>query len=282
MAHTWSWKLLRAGKLRLDGGGMFGVVPRVIWEKLSPPDAQNRIALQTNCLLLEDGAKRILVETGFGEKFTDKERGYWELERRTVYDALREAGSAPDEIDLVIVTHLHFDHAAALTRRGPGGEPVPAFPKAKVVVQKREWEDACANRSTMTRTYLETTTAPVAGRLRLVEGEKEVAPGIVVWPMPGHTWGMQAVRFDDGRGTVCFPGDVMPTVNHAAPAFSMGYDMLPWENMRSKRALLDRAAAEEWRLVLDHEPGPPVVRVEADAEHAGRHRLIPMEQGAPA
>ncbi len=269
----WNWKLLRAGSLRLDGGGMFGVIPKTIWSRLVTADDNNRIALQTNCLLLQDGSNTVLVETGCGDKWTEKQRGHWDLERRTVVDALREVGTEPGHVDVVIVTHLHFDHAAALTRWDDDGQPVPTFPNATVVVQETEWNDALANKSTMGRTYLRSHLDPVADRIKLASGETEVLPGITVWPMVGHTWGQQAVRFDDGAGIVCFPGDVMPTVHHAGPAYSLGYDMLPYENMLSKQALLRRASEDNWRLVLDHEPGNPVVRVAPDPDAAGRFRL---------
>ncbi len=261
MAHHWSWQLLRAGSFRLDGGSMFGVVPRTIWASLQEPDHNNRIPLQTNCLLLDDGSRKVLIETGFGDKWSDKERGFYELQYRAVIDALREVGCEPDQIDFVVVTHLHFDHAGGLTRLDDSGDAVPAFPKAQVIVQRTEWEDALANKSTMTRTYLRNHLDPIADCVRLSDGESEVLPGVHVWPMVGHTWGQQAVRFDDGQGIVCFPGDVMPTVNHVGPSFNMGYDMLPYENMLSKQDLLQRAAEENWRLVLDHEPGAAVQRV---------------------
>ncbi len=273
MSNAWSWKLLRAGSLRLDGGGMFGVVPKSIWSKLTEPDEHNRIHLQTNCLLLDNGSSKVLIETGFGDKWTDKERGFYELQRRTVVDALREVSVEPEQIDLVVVTHLHFDHAAALSRNDESGAAVPTFPNAEVVVQRTEWADALANKSTMTRTYLPSTTDPVAERVRLLEGEHEILPGLRVWPMPGHTWGQQAVRFDDEKGVVCFPGDVMPTVHHVAPAFGMGYDMLPYQNMRSKRELLAEAADRCWRIVLDHEPGDAVQRAVRDPD--GHFELQP-------
>jgi len=269
----WTWTLLRAGTFRLDGGGMFGVVPKTMWARMIEADADNRIELNTNCLLLRDGTHTVLVETGYGDKWTDKERGFWDLQRRTVVDALAEIGTPPEAIDLVVVTHLHFDHAAALTRLDDAGEAVKTFPNAAVVTQRVEWEDALANKSTMTRTYLRSHLDPVADVVRLVDGEAEVLPGLSVYPMVGHTWGQQAVRFDDGDGIVCFPGDVMPTVHHHGPAFSMGYDVLPYENKASKLALLDRAAREGWRLVLDHEPGDPVVRVHPDTTRPGRFEL---------
>ena len=275
----WNWQLLRAGALRLDGGGMFGVIPRTIWSRLVTADDNNRIALQTNCLLLQDGSQTVLVETGCGDKWTDTQRGHWDLERRTIVDALREVDIEPGQVDVVIVTHLHFDHAAALTRWDADNRPVPTFPNATVIVQETEWADALANKSTMGRTYLRSHLDPVADCIQLVSGDTEVLPGITVWPMVGHTWGHQAVRFDDGEGIVCFPGDVMPTVHHAGPAYSLGYDMLPYENMLSKQALLEQASRDNWRLVLDHEPGNPVVRVAPETGKAGRFRLV-QEAGA--
>ena len=269
--------MLRAGSFRLDGGSMFGVVPRTIWASRLEPDHNHRIALQTNCLLLDDGSQKVLIETGFGDKWSDKERGFYDLEHRTVIDALGKVGCGPDQIDFVVVTHLHFDHAGGLTRLDDSGDAVPAFPNAQVIVQRTEWEDALANKSTMTRTYLRSHLDPIADRVRLSDGESEVLPGVNVWPMVGHTWGQQAVRFDDGQGIVCFPGDVMPTVNHVGPSFNMGYDMLPYENMLSKQALLQRAAEENWRLVLDHEPGAAVQRVSPDPDRAGRFLLHRVE-----
>ena len=135
MTHQWSWQVLRAGSFRLDGGSMFGVVPKTIWSTLIKPDEQNRIALQTNCLLLDDGSQKILIETGYGDKWSDKERALYDLERRTVIDALREVGCEPEQINFVIVTHLHFDHAGGLTVLGSSGDAVPAFPNAKVIIQ---------------------------------------------------------------------------------------------------------------------------------------------------
>lgn len=254
---------------------MFGVIPKTIWSRMVEADGNNRIGLQCNCLLLDDGSTKALVETGYGDKWTDKERGYWDLEKRTVADALREAGCPPEALDLVIVTHLHFDHASGLTRNDASGRPVPVFPNARIVVQKTEWEDALANKSTMHRTYLRSHLDPVAHQVETVDGEHEVADGLSVFPMPGHTWGQQAVRFDDDEGTLCFPGDVMPTVHHTQAAYNMGYDMLPWQNTLSKRALLERACEERWRLVLDHEPGNPVVHVDRDPDKPDRFTLLP-------
>jgi glyoxylase-like metal-dependent hydrolase (beta-lactamase superfamily II) len=275
MNHSWSWQLLRAGSFRLDGGSMFGIVPKPLWAKLTTPDDRNRIDLQTNCLLLDDGSHKVLIETGYGGKWNQKDRDIFHLQDRTILDALREVDAAPETIDHIIVTHLHFDHAGGLTHLNPAGEANRSFPGAAIFVQKTEWNDALANKTTMKKTYLRDHLDPVADQVRLIEGETEILPGLHAWPMIGHTWGHQAVRFRDAEGIVCFPGDVMPTINHAGSAFNMGYDMLPYENMLSKRALLERAAEEKWRLVIGHETGDPVVRVVPDADRPGEFRLQP-------
>lgn len=260
---SWQWTLLRAGTMRLDGGGMFGVVPRSLWAKRLAPDDHNRIELQTNCLLLEHDGRRVLVETGCGDKWTDKERAMYGLQDRCVLDALAEVDVCPSTIDRVFVTHLHFDHAGGLTRFD-GNTPVACFPGADIVVQRQEWEDALSNRSTMTGTYLRNHLDPVANRLHLVDGETQVEPGIRVLPDPGHTWGQQAVLVDTADGTLCFPGDLVPTVNHLGAAWSCGYDMEPYQSKLTKTWLFDRACTEGWLMVLDHEPGPAVHRLVAN------------------
>lgn len=258
---------------------MFGVVPKSIWSKLSTPDDQNRITLQTNCLLLDDGSQKVLIESGFGGKWSDKERGFYDLERRTIVDALREVRITPEQINHVVVTHLHFDHAGGLTTLDKKNRPVPTFPNAEVFVQKVEWEDALANKSTMTKTYLRNHLDPIAAKVRPVlaaKTEREILPGIYVQPAPGHTWGQQAIFFDDGTGggMVIFPGDVLPTVNHAGLAFSLGYDMEPYTNMLTKRSLFKQCAAQDWRIVLDHEPGDAIVRVQRDPKDPERFGLV--------
>ena len=251
---------LCTGSFRLDGGGMFGLIPKTMWSQWITPDGENRIALATRSLLVESRDGLVLVEAGCGDKWSDRERAMYALERRTAVDALAELGVDPRDIAHVVLTHLHFDHAGGLTRPGPGGEPEPVLPNARIHVQRGEWEDALANRSTMTRTYLRTHLDPVAERVTLHDGAAEPVPGLRLIHAPGHTWHHQAVLWHDAHGTVCFPGDVMPTIHHAHPASSLGYDMLPHDTMLTKRKLLERADAGGWRLVLDHEPGECVIR----------------------
>ncbi len=265
MAETWDWKLLRAGSFRLDGGAMFGIIPKVLWQRTTSCDDQNRITLQTNCLLLDNGERKVLVETGYGNKADDKMREQFAMEDRSIIEALGEEGIDAGEIDDVVVTHLHFDHAGGLTQLIPGKGPksidriVPTFPNARIHVQRREWDDALANRSTMTRTYFKEHLAPIKNALGLYNGDAEPIAGIWLSPAPGHTWGQQAVFFRDAQGVVVFPGDVMPTAQHAGLAFNMAYDVEPFTNMQTKAKLLERCVDEGWRWVLDHEPSADAV-----------------------
>jgi len=244
---------------------MFGVVPKAVWTRLVSPDQDNCIPLQTNCLLLEMHGSRILVETGNGSKWSQKERDIFGLEDRTIEVALGEAGVSPDQIDLVILTHLHFDHAGGLTRQTPDGQLVSTFPCAEIVVQEQEWNDAMANRSTMSATYLRTHLDPIADQVRRIKGETTIIDGIRAIPTPGHTWGHQSILIDEVNGPLCFTGDLLPTANHVGRSWSMGYDMLPYETLLTKERVLRQAADEGWRLALDHEPGDAVMTVDHDA-----------------
>ncbi len=274
----WNSTLLRAGSFRLDGGSMFGVVPRAVWSRLVSPDEDNCIPLQTNCLLLEMGGSRVLIETGNGSKWSDKERTIFGMQDRTIETALGEVGVSTDQIDLVILTHLHFDHAGGLTRLAPGGELVSTFPSAEIIVQQREWDDAMANRSTMSATYLRSHLDPIASQVRCIGGETTIIEGIEAIPTPGHTWGHQSILIDDVNGPTCFTGDLLPTLNHAGRSWSMGYDMLPHETLLTKQRMLSQAVENGWRLILDHEPGDAVVTVESD-QRKNWFSLVPEQAG---
>jgi glyoxylase-like metal-dependent hydrolase (beta-lactamase superfamily II) len=273
--NTFKTRTLRTGRFRLDGGGMFGIIPQALWSKWVERDDANRVGLQCNAILLEDGDRRILIESGYGEKWNDKDRSIFVMEDRTAVDALAEHGLEPNEITDVILTHLHFDHAGGITRwadprRGDDGGFKPTFPNARIIVQAREWEDALANRSTMTRTYLESHLKPIADQVVTVDGLCEVLPGVTVSPVPGHTWGQQAIEWSDGAHQFLFPGDVCPTRAHVHPSASTAYDVEPWTNMNTKQAVLDRCRDEGRLLVLGHDPGPAIVRcVEAPTGRRG-------------
>jgi glyoxylase-like metal-dependent hydrolase (beta-lactamase superfamily II) len=244
---------LRTGSFRLDGGGMFGLIPKTMWSQWTEADAHNRIALTTRSLLVESRDGLVLVEAGYGDKWTDRERAMYELEPRTAVDALAELSVDPRDIAHVVLTHLHFDHAAGLTRAGAAG-PEPVFPGARIHVQRQEWLDALANRSTMTRTYFRSHLDPVATQVELHDGACAPLAGIELIPTAGHTWGHQSILIAAPDGPVLFAGDACPTVHHAHPAASLGYDMLAYESMLSKLEILGRAVRGGWRLALDHDP----------------------------
>lgn len=307
------WQLLRAGPLLLDGGGMFGIIPKVVWNRSVNCDEKNRIALSHNCLLLtpESGGGHVLIESGTGDKFDEKNRAIFGLTDRTIETAVNEARVDCGSIQHVIVTHLHFDHAGGLTRLARANE-LPdwtsregmriklTFPNATVVTQRREWDDAINSTAVMTRTYFREHLDPIRDRVALVDSPppfaeavtprrdelpatpaharmSEVLPGVAVLRVPGHTWGQQAIVFSDARGqTVVFTPDVMPTVNHVGAAYNLGYDVEPYISMISRHWLLHEAAANGWLLVLDHEPGNPCVRVRSDGR--GWYLLDPQPE----
>jgi glyoxylase-like metal-dependent hydrolase (beta-lactamase superfamily II) len=298
--YNWHW--LRAGTLKLDGGSMFGVVPKTLWSRLAPADDRNRIQLAHNCILLwrtDSAGKKhqILIEVGSGDKFDAKSTQLFGLEGGDIVAALGRNGCDAREIEHVIVSHLHFDHAGGLTRRVREGEtpdsndPSPVkltFPNATVHVQKREWDDATANNAVMTRTYLKDHLLPVREQMRFVESPdvyprghlpardeapasrlldrcSEILPGIFGFKVPGHTWGQQAILFVDDRDrTVVFTPDVMPTVNHVGQPYNMAYDIEPYISSNSRRWFLDEAAKNDWLLILDHEAGEPQQKVRPD------------------
>ncbi len=272
---VWSWSLVRSGPFRLDAGSMMGIIPKVVWSRTIETDDLGRVELQQNSVLLEQGGKKIVIEVGIGGKFGEKERSIYDLTERTVEDAVREHGWALEEVDAVILTHLHFDHAGGVTKRGGDGSLGLTFPNAEIICQRREWEDAIANRSTMHKTYLKDhLTDEVAEKLRLIDGEAEVFDGVRVWPMPGHTWGQQALGWSapDGRSVVFVP-DVMPTRHHASPSACMSYDVESWTSQQERTKLLRDASSNGWVLVLVHDADDAAYTVRADEDRAGRYVL---------
>jgi glyoxylase-like metal-dependent hydrolase (beta-lactamase superfamily II) len=363
MSHDlprYTFTLLRAGSFKLDGGSMFGLIPRSVWSRSVPPDDKGRVTVAHNCLLLKpftpgmSGPRNILIEVGTGDKLDPKMQEIFDLEKntsgpnagkpRTIVDCLGDHNIAPEQIAAVICSHLHFDHAGALTRLAHPGEtpqwPVPpnddggggsaqthgnclTFPNATIHAQHREWHDAINNRSVMTKTYYRDHLFPIADKIHLTDSPRpfptgytpdrdelprttieqresdplartsnivhrtsdtqdagsHAASGITVFLTPGHTWGQQAVKFQEpdpphGKGrTIVFTPDVMPTIAHNGAAYSLSYDVEPYTSMISRRWFLTEAARRDWVLHLDHEPGHPLVRVRENKK--GWFDLIP-------
>ncbi len=251
--------MLNGGNFRLDGGAMHGVVPKTLWSKLVSCDAHNRCEYTTRCLLIEVGARLILVETGNGDKFPQKLKDIYGIDHdRSIGDALAETGLEPDAIDTVVMTHLHFDHSGGTTKRTASGALEPVFKRAKHVVQKLEWEDATHPHERNRASYLAESIGPLgdAGLLQIVDGETEIAPGVRVLPTPGHTRGHQSVLVgapDPGAEKALFLGDVVPTAVHTRLPWVMAYDLDPARTLQTKRALFERAVQENWLLLWGHD-----------------------------
>lgn len=258
--------LVSGGSLKLDGGAMFGIIPKPLWTRTTPADEHNRIQLACNCLLVEwpgGSARRVIIETGHGPKYVAKEQHFFAIDpAQWLLPSLTTVGVEPHTITDVIVSHLHFDHAGGLTRESDG-RLGPTFPAARVHVQRQEYEDAWAGFGTMTATYREENLSPLraADRWRLLDGEAEIIPGVRALPTPGHTRGHQAVIVAGRDRSLVFGGDVMPTAAHLGPPYNMAYDLHPLDNRASKRKLLSWAAQHGALLVIDHELNTPVVTV---------------------
>lgn len=256
--------LLRDGTFALDGGAMFGVVPRALWEKSDPPDERNRVTLALNVALVESAGRRILVDAGMGDKWGDKERAIYKIDRSaTLLGSLRELGLGPEDIDVVINTHLHFDHAGGNTCRREG-RTRPTFPRARYVVQLGEWEDATHPHDRNRASYLEENFVPVAEarQLETVQGAAEVAPGVRVWPVGGHTAYHQMVSVEGGGEGMLIPTDLLPTTSHVPLAYGMSYDLFPLGTMAAKARLLQEVVERGWSVLFYHDPRVPLGRIE--------------------
>jgi glyoxylase-like metal-dependent hydrolase (beta-lactamase superfamily II) len=258
--------LLSGGRLRLDGGAMFGLIPKAVWSRVYPTDEQNRILLACNCLLVEwpGRPERLLVETGHGAKYSEKEQRIFAINpRQWLLPALTALNIAPESITDVVLTHLHFDHAGGLTHERDG-QCVPTFPRARVHVQRAEYEDARANFGIMHASYRAENLTPLpATAWQLLDGAALILPGVRVRTTPGHTRGHQTVLVEGARRVLAYAGDVLPTRHHLGAPYNMGYDLFPLENRASKQALLAWLAARDGLLVLDHEVDSPVSTVRA-------------------
>ena len=254
---------LDAGGQRLDGGAMFGVVPKPLWEKRIPADARNRIPLALRCLLVETPDTLVLIDNGVGNKESAKFHDIYGIENASaegrptrLEDALAAAGFSADDVGMVIDSHLHFDHAGGNTVRDAEGVVRLAFPRARYIAQQGEFEYAHSQNERIRASYLPDNFDPVAaaGRLALVQGEQEVLPGIRLLPTPGHTPHHQSILLESGGERACFLADVVPTAAHLPLAWIMGYDVEPLVTLESKRWLLERARREDWLLIFEHDP----------------------------
>jgi glyoxylase-like metal-dependent hydrolase (beta-lactamase superfamily II) len=268
--------LLVASRMKFDGGLVFGVVPKVVWERLKPADGSNLVEMACVGMIARKDGRVIVCETGIGAKLDSKRARQVDLrEPEGVLTALRRLGIRPDEVDVVVSTHLHWDHAGGFTRRSEGGKVEVTFPKAKHFIQRSEWDFAldCDPRSKAA--YLADDFVPVAdaGLVEFVDGEAEVLPGLELRLTGGHTPGNQVVILRSGDLSAAMTGDLVGVRPHLRRAWNSGGDLDVVRALEEKARLLEEAAAHRWLLVLGHETDQPAGYLSAEGEWTPETRL---------
>jgi glyoxylase-like metal-dependent hydrolase (beta-lactamase superfamily II) len=246
--------LVSDGTIRMDGGSMFGVVPKAIWSRTRPADRQNRVEMGLNCLLIRTGGKNVLVDTGVGTKHSQKVRTIFHIRAGQLVSNLARAGLAREDIDLVVLTHLHFDHAGGCTRWDRNGSLEPVFPRATYLVQRRDWQEATKTNERTRPAYLPEDFLPLEGtkQLELLDGDTELLPGLWVRRTGGHTAGHQMVCIESAGERAACLGDVLPMPQHLPVHYITAFDMYPLETLDAKRRWLTQAEKENWLLIFGH------------------------------
>ena len=245
------------GFLRLDGGAMFGVVPKPLWEKRAPADARNRIRLAMRPLLVRGSTRTLLIDAGVGAKMDPKSVGIYAIDRaRDLDTTLAEAALTADDVEVVLASHLHFDHAGGFTDRTADGSIVPHFRRAQYVARTGEWEGATHPHERNRASYFAENYVPLrdAGALTLVDGDAEIVPGVRVVRTGGHTMHHQIVFIESGGRTAVFVADLMPTTAHLDPPWIMGYDLYPMDTLAFKRTFIREAIDREYVIFFEHDP----------------------------
>jgi glyoxylase-like metal-dependent hydrolase (beta-lactamase superfamily II) len=270
----WRIHAIQAGGQRLDGGAMFGVVPKTLWERRIAPDERNRIQLGMRCLLIEHEIGLVLIDTGAGNKENDKFYDIYGIENRgspgptRLEDGLRQLGVDVSDIALVINSHLHFDHAGGNTTRDEKGLIRPTFPSARYVVQKGEYEYATHTNERTAGSYFPHNFVPLeeSGLFDFVEGEREIIPGIRAIPTPGHTPHHHGLLMESQGERAFYIADLVPTTAHLPLPWIMGYDVEPLVTLETKRQILKRAVDEDWLVVFEHDAATPWSKIQHDGK----------------
>jgi glyoxylase-like metal-dependent hydrolase (beta-lactamase superfamily II) len=267
------------GLYYLDGGAMFGVVPKPLWEKKLPADEQNRLHVAMNSLAIRTGDHTILIDTGAGNKLSEKTRRIFDTEERLLAN-LNAAGFAPDDFDIVINTHLHFDHCGWNTVRRADGPIVPTFPRARYYYQRGELVHAHRQHERDRVSYLTENYDPLvtSGRATLLSGDAPIVPGIRVELFPGHTEHHQAVIIESQNKKAAYVGDLIPTSAHLHSTWVMGYDLFPIDSIDSRNRYYRTAIPERWLTVFTHDPATPWAYISRDV--AGRYFAEPVPESA--
>jgi glyoxylase-like metal-dependent hydrolase (beta-lactamase superfamily II) len=249
--------LINSGYFGLDGGAMFGIVPKPLWEKTNPSDDANRIKLATRNLLLENGNRKILVDTGMGIKWDEKSKNIYDInqEKFSLTNELKNHNIKPDDITDVILTHLHFDHTGGSTIQ-INNKLIPAFPNAKYYVQKKNYEWAVNPSERDKGSYIKDNFVPLKaeGVLQFFDGEQNFDDEISFVLVNGHTFSQQLLKLSDSSNTLLFCGDLFPTTSHIPLPYVMGYDLQPLVTVEEKKQILKKAVEENWKLIFEHDP----------------------------
>lgn len=258
-------ELIPDTEFRLDGGAMFGIVPRVLWQRVAEPDEQNRIRLGTHCLYIETAREKILIETGIGEKWTDKFAGIYGIRREKPFaeTLFEKTGARSKDISIVVNTHLHFDHCGGNTIFDETGEIVPAFPNARYFASENEFKHAENPSERDQGSYLKENWEALkkSGQLELKPSVYEVVAGITMHEMRGHNGSMQTVKIESNGETLYSFSDLIPTTNHLSLPWIMGYDLFPLETLENKKRLLPLAVEENWLCWFYHNTENPLCRL---------------------
>lgn len=247
---------IETGRFGLDGGAMFGIIPKPLWERRIAPDDRNRIPLHMRCLLLEGDGRVILIDDGLGDKYDAKFADIYAVDdaEMNLHRSLGEAGFDPSDVTDVILTHLHFDHAGGSTRRD-GDRLTVTFENARYHVQRKHWEWAVHPNARERASFLKENLEPLAasGQLNLLDGDQSLFPGVEVITVNGHTEAQQLVKISDGTTTLVFVADLLPTTAHLGLPWIMAYDVRPLVTLTEKEAFLESAVEGGWQLFFEHD-----------------------------
>ena len=245
-----------------DGGAFFGIIPKVMWQRKTKPDDLNRITVSCNSIVVRDGKQTILIETGIGNKLSEKTKSFYFPEEKLL-ENLHAANVAPEEVDIVINSHLHFDHCGWNTVY-KNGSAVATFPNAKYYAPKGEWEHGKLQLERDRVSYISDNYDPLinSGQMQLIDGNAEIAPGISVEVWPGHTRNMWAVFIRSGGKTACYISDLIPTTWHLDVAWAMAYDLFPLEVLENRKRYYAKAIPEQWLTMFTHDPEIPWAYIE--------------------
>lgn len=261
----WQLETVSGGRFWLDGGATYGVVPKLVWQNVTPPDALNRIPFANHCVLARNGQHNVLIDTGYGSKLSRLDRSSYVADAGDpLIESLATLGLTPNDIDVVVFSHLHWDHAGGATRFDEARRAVPVFPNAAHFVNRWEWEDATSGAPELKGSYSAENFVPLeaSGQLALFDGETEIVPGLWSRPTGGHTRGHQAFLLESQGEIAVYPADLCPASSHLRRMWCAAYDLYPLEMRRAKPELLGAAADQGWWILWDHDPAMAVSRLE--------------------